>query len=250
MSHRFLFYQSGIPADPESIELTGDENHHLSRVLRISRGETVFVTDGCGRIFECRVGGKGTNGTVLEVAGLERDDRVLRRVILALGVIKKDRFERAVEQCTELGMTDCIPFVSSNSRLKEFPSAFQRRLSLIALSAMKQSFRSILPRIAGTVDFDGMLESIEGKTVIVGEQEAPLLATPPPRGDIAVVIGPEAGFSEEERKRLESLPCFFASASPARLRSETAAAAMLARLHSQSDIQAPEQDVDKPSDRQ
>jgi 16S rRNA (uracil1498-N3)-methyltransferase len=228
-SHRFLFYADGLTTSASSIALAGEERHHLSRVLRMNAGDFVFVTNGRGAIARCRVEAIGREAATLAVLGFEEEDTASRPVILALAVLKKDAFARAVEQCTELGITTCVPFVSERSHVSGYPAEYLDRVRRIALAAMKQSFRSVLPVIEETIDFADLPARVrEASFTIVGDAEGEALGARLPTGSMMIVVGPEAGFSEGEREVLAAAGARAVRVSPHRLRSETAAASLVA----------------------
>jgi 16S rRNA (uracil1498-N3)-methyltransferase len=230
-SHWFLFFTQELSAASDTVELYSDEHRHLAGVLRKRPGDMVYVTNGRGAILQCRIENVGRHSTRLSKTKIIFDEPPGPGITLALACLKKESFVRAVEQCTELGMTQCIPFVSAKCHLKSYSASFVERLRRVALSAMKQSFRATLPKIDPCVDFDGLVDRIgKGGTVVVGHADAPPLAQPAARREILIIIGPEGGFSDEEWERLESADAVVGSISSHRLRSETAAAAMTAAL--------------------
>jgi 16S rRNA (uracil1498-N3)-methyltransferase len=227
--HRFLFYASEAAPASVSVEVTGDEYHHMARVLRLPVGEVAYVTNGRGVILRCRIEEFSRGATRLSVLGVEEDAPHPRPVTLALALLRKEAFERAVEQCTELGITECLPFVSERSHLKGYSAAFVDRLRRVALSAAKQSFRSYVPGIADAVAFEHLLPRVREATLaVVGDEGGGPLGAVPSRGDILVIVGPEGGLVPSERARLSSAGAVLSRVSDHRLRSGTAAAALVA----------------------
>ena len=229
-SHRFLFFDAGTRADSTIVTLTGDEHQHLAYSLRCAPNDVVFVTNGCGLILECRVQAVARSATVAGVVAIVENHPPGPERILALGTIKKDKFEHAFEQCAELGITRFVPFVSENARLKAYTGRFLSRLRKIGVAAIKQSFRSVLPAVDAPVTFEELLEMARSMPrVVAGGQESP---HPPAfdAQDTLVVVGPEAGLSAAEVQSLEDAGARFAGVSPHRLRSETAAVALVAAM--------------------
>lgn len=233
MSHDFLFYLEHCAADSGELRLEGEEHHHLARVVRMRPGDTAFVTDGAGTMVECRVGAVEKTHTVLApVRAIETAGKG-RLPVLALGCIKKERFERAVAYGTELGFDRCIPFISHNSMRVRYTDQYLGRLRSIALSAMKQAFSAWLPEIAAPLPFDDLLDRFsQFDSVFVGERDAQPLSSVREGKRILVVAGPEAGFTPHELEQLKGAGATFVSVSSRRLRSETAAVAMLALVNS------------------
>jgi 16S rRNA (uracil1498-N3)-methyltransferase len=128
---------------------------------------------------------------------------------------------RSVDQCTELGITSCIPFESEKTHID--------RLRRVALSAMKQSFRSVLPDIDSAIRFDDLLaRAQETAVVIVGDSTAGSPGMVAHDRPLMIVVGPEGGLTDRERGALAAVGARAVSVSPFRLRSETAAASLVA----------------------
>jgi 16S rRNA (uracil1498-N3)-methyltransferase len=229
-SHRFVFYDADAVDGSKAVTLSGDEHHHLSRALRCSAGDTVFVTNGRGLMLECRVGDVSRHSTRAEVVSVVENDPPERELVLALGMIKRDRFERAFEQCVELGITRCVPFQSGKATVETYSPKFLVRLHKIGIAAIKQSFRSYLPQVVEPVTFDGVVSAV-GKMdrTVVGQWKGP---TPrdPGKGSTLVVVGPEGGLTEGELQSLTEAGAETAGVSPHRLRSETAAVALVGAM--------------------
>lgn len=226
-AHHFLFLIEGIGDGFPDLELTGEENHHLTRVLRKQAGDEVFVTDGRGRIIRCRILETGQHYSRLETIDLAPVKARRRPVSLALACIRKERFERAVAQCTELGIGRFIPFLAAKSQQKAYQDNFIKRMNRIMQTAMKQSFQAFMPKLEATASFDDLIGQIpsHGLTV-VGDPDAPVFRPVSGTDPILLIIGPEGGFTGPERTRLDEAGATFASSSATRLRSETAAVSM------------------------
>jgi 16S rRNA (uracil1498-N3)-methyltransferase len=226
-AHDFLFLIEGISEAGRRFDMTGEEHNHLSRVLRKQVGDEVYVTDGRGRIVRCRILEIGRDLSRLEPLGQVPVQVRRQSLALALACIRKERFERALAQCTELGVTRFIPFLSHKTRLKSYPDNFIKRLNKIMQAAMKQSFQAFLPAIDPVMSFHDLAGLVESTALtVVGESDAPPFCRPRQTGSILLVIGPEGGFTEPERDELAGAGATFASSSTARLRSETAAVSM------------------------
>lgn len=192
-------------------------------------GETVYATNGRGALARCRIEESTRNAATLTVLEVEESGIPERTVTLALALLRKDAFERAVEQCTELGITSFVPFVSRKSHVQRYSPEFVVRLRRIALAAMKQSFRSFLPEVEAAAEFDDVIARARGAGVaIVGDSGGDPVGGALPRGPLVIVVGPEGGFTDEERVRLREALVRPVRASQNRLRSETAAAILVA----------------------
>jgi 16S rRNA (uracil1498-N3)-methyltransferase len=229
-SHRFLFYNSDLAAASATVTLSGDEHHHLAHALRVSSGDILHVTNGRGLIVECCVEAVGRATTVAEITSVVADEPPEPELVLALGTIRKDKFERAFEQCVELGITRCLPFVSENAQGKAYASKFLSRLHKIAVASIKQSYRSYLPHVGEPMPLERLVSVARRMTrVVVGHRPAPPVRSRRADGeDTLIVVGPEAGLAQGEIEALVDAGGELAQVSDHRLRSETAAVALVA----------------------
>jgi 16S rRNA (uracil1498-N3)-methyltransferase len=213
------------------VTLTGGEHHHFARALRFKVGQSLFVTNGRGLILEGRAATVGRSSTEVDVTSVVEDTPPRREMVLALATIRKDKFEQALEQCVELGITRCVPFVSQNSPSQRYTNRYLDRLHKIAVAAIKQSFRSYLPRISEPVAFGDLVRIVRSMPhTIVGDQGAVGISPPPAGEDCAIVVGPEAGLTSGEIDALGEAGAVSASVSSHRLRTETAAVALVGAL--------------------
>jgi 16S rRNA (uracil1498-N3)-methyltransferase len=227
-AHRFLFYSPGAETASPTATIDGAEHHHLSRVVRLGEGDDLYVTNGRGVILRCRATHVGRSSTTARVEEVCRDETPERQTVLALAVLKKDAFETALAHCVELGVTRCVPFRAAGSQMKTYSWRYIERLRRLTLSSIKQAFLGFLPEIEPVTPFEALLERCAGAQTIVGSQMGGPM--PVASGDITVVVGPEAGLTDGERAALERVGARFVSASPNRLRSETAAISLISLL--------------------
>ena len=216
--------------------LTGAHAAHLSRVLRVQLGQDFDVV--CGESVR-----RGTVASVADervefVLGQEVAARVPVPITLLLAVFKFDRMEWAIEKCTELNATTIIPVIARRTEKHLAQAAGKRveRWRRIGLEASQQSRRDRLPEIEELVPFDDVLTAKAACRFVCEEEAgAPALlasipATRSPDDTVAVLIGPEGGWTETERSALGDSGWTAVSLGPQVLRAETAAIAVLAIL--------------------
>ena len=226
--HDFVFYAPDLTADSNNITLDGDEHRHASRVLRMKAGDALYVTNGTGLMVSATIATIDKASTVVSV-GESVPMPSGAQCRLAVALLKKDAFELVVRQATEAGVCRITPFVAEKSHLKEYGATFQERLRRIALAAMKQSFRTVLPVIDAPIPFDALADTLRGYAVTVADADG---SDPVAQGSAtAGVVGPEGGFSPAEIEALRAAGYAFSSISPHRLRAETAAVLMVAALN-------------------
>jgi 16S rRNA (uracil1498-N3)-methyltransferase len=217
-------------------ELRGDEARHLTRVLRVEAGQRFEVSDNrsayLAEITEAR--GERVVFRILEpVASVE----LPVRITLCAALIKFDRFEWMVEKATELGVERILPVEASRSEkgLREASRKRAERWVRIARESSQQSRRVRAPEILDAVRFEGLGAVEADYRFFLEEGGAPPLlgALPPHRGQadrVAVLVGPEGGWTDSERQFAEAAAWQAVSLGPLVLRAETAAAAALAVL--------------------
>ncbi len=228
----------------QGIFLKGDEAHHILRVKRKGVGDELLLTEGDGRLITARIDRCDRDQLHADVLKIREDPRETATppVLLGLALLKGDHFELALQKCVELGVTTVIPLLAEHNVVKWKPQAASRkreRWERIAVSAMKQSGRSRLPRILAPVSLEDLPEVVEEGTVWVVADETETersihgIELPPDAPRLALV-GPEGGFSRSERELLAGWGGLTVSLSRFRLRSETAAVVAVAALASRT----------------
>jgi 16S rRNA (uracil1498-N3)-methyltransferase len=196
--------------DLDAPELSEDDRRHFERVLRIRPGEEVTVSDGSGRWRLCRF------GDVLEPGGeIGADERPAPALTVALALTKGERFDWAVQKLTELGVDVIVPMVAGRSVVRwEGAKASQHveRLRRIARQAAMQSRRTWLPVVD---DLRPFAELAARPEVALADRGG----TSPSLDRPLILVGPEGGWSPEERA---AVPAHI-GLGPHVLRAETAA---------------------------
>ncbi len=218
--HRFLVANWTDQSD--GIALPDDEAHH-ARVLRLRDGEEIEIFDGRGASCIAKFEGATTVSVRQHLPTNFREAQV--DVTLAVPALKKDRFEWLIEKATEVGVRRIIVFQAQRSVAK--PSARRReRWAQTAVSATKQSGRTIVPDIEEAKDLSTALARDQAERILLHESGeypplAQVLATA--TGSVLLAIGPEGGFSDEEVAAALEQPVTVASLGTRILRAETAA---------------------------
>jgi len=218
-----------------SAELTGPDAEHLVRVLRVEPGQVFEISDN-QRLYLATVGiARKSLVTFRITEELPAPATVVHTTLIA-ALIKFDRFEWLVEKATELGVDVIQPFeaVRTEHGLAQAATKRSKRWEKIALEASQQSRRAHLPQIEPWVRFAQALQTEATIRLLLDEESSapPLLSQLPhtrtPADRVALLLGPEGGWTPEEREAAATsgwLPC---SLGPTILRAETAALAALA----------------------
>lgn len=215
--------------------LTGEHAVHLARVLRATVGQEFDIATGA----EVRV------GRIVAIAedrvefdlGPSVETPAIRPIRLALAVFKFDRFEWAVEKCTELGVSEIIPVISRRTDTHLAAAAAKRaeRWRRIIREAAQQSRRTSPPDVAEPIKLKSYLATETARKRIVlteTENQAYLRDLAAGVEDIAVAVGPEGGWTEDELKVFVEAGWKAATLGGTILRAETAAIAGVAIIAS------------------
>jgi len=231
MARRRFFVQA---IERGHAQITGQDAHHLTRVLRVEPGQKFEISDNL-------------NAYLAEVETARKDlvrFRILNRIevrepvihtALFASLIKFERFEWLLEKATELGISEVTPVQTERSEKGLEQAALKRldRWNRIAREASEQSRRMCLPNIEPPIGLADALRNAEGHRYALEEAGAPpiLSAFPEARqpGDrIALLVGPEGGWTDRERAAIASAGWTAVSLGHEILRAETAAVAALA----------------------
>jgi 16S rRNA (uracil1498-N3)-methyltransferase len=226
-----VFYAPSGPDLTGVVTLSDAEFRHATSVLRLESGSRILAADGTGRYYECVVGSVGKKSLTASVTGMHHRDRDSRfEILLAVAMIKnRQRLEWMLEKATELGASGIILFRSERS---ERDKVRTDRLENILVSALKQSRRFYLPRLAEAPSINAVLERHTGFELIVAHEktdaEPALTRSSAPRK--LLFVGPEGGFTDSEIEALTTRGATTVSLGANRLRAETAALALLSRF--------------------
>lgn len=220
-----------------SAVITGDDAHHIARVLRMRVGDTLSLCDGAGREFDAAITAITQSEIVCEVGNAhESGAESPCKVTLFQCLPKTGKFETIVQKCTELGVFAVVPVFSSRCVVmpdKDFDKK-RERYQRVALEAAKQSRRAAVPDVLplmkiGSINpkqFDLFLiayEEEETRSLKAALKQAGSFTT------VGLLIGPEGGLTQEEVDKLTKNGAVAVSLGRRILRTETAGMAMLAQ---------------------
>jgi 16S rRNA (uracil1498-N3)-methyltransferase len=225
--------------EPGDIVLDDSASHHLGRVLRCQSGDQVTLFDGKGAEAEGYV--LGFTGRHVRV----RVDLVLypdRESPLAITVVQSlctgDKMDWVVEKCTELGARLIVPLAAARSVMRVSGERADRKREhwqAIARAASSQSGRSRIPVIAPvqtlTAWLDAWRREPEPRTGWLLDPFAGIpVSRSPIAGPLTIMIGPEAGWTDDEEDEARTAGFAGVRCGPRILRTETAAAVVLAAV--------------------
>jgi len=198
---------SPIEFDGREIEITGNTFHHLFRVKRLRVGEEVRVVDGEGRARRGVVARVDRARGVVALGSAEPSLEPAIHLELWVAPPKPDRAAWLVEKATELGAR-AVRFVATARAARDeraFGASQLLRLHRVATAAVEQCGRSVVPEVSGLHRLEEVFSRVsrQGALLVVLDAAGgplPEVMTRLGAGEsIALLIGPEGGWSDEER---------------------------------------------------
>jgi 16S rRNA (uracil1498-N3)-methyltransferase len=242
---RFYAPLSAFDSSLTRITLASDEARHLREVLRLKVGDEVYVFNGAGKEFQCRVEETRRDAAhllVVREVDAARPESPLH-LTLAVALLKGEKFDLVVQKATELGVTVIVPVVTklADIRLRDESDVLKRmtRWQRIALEAAKQSGRAIVPDISTPVAFAALvLEAVakpQSNCLMFSERDGQsltetkkLLTAKATR--LTALVGSEGGWTDEEIMIARDAGWRIITLGGRTLRAETAAIAVAVLL--------------------
>ena len=226
---RFFVDSSAVRGDKAYI--SGDDASHISKSLRMRKGEKLILCDGCGTDFECTIENISDGLISLNVDGRTATQSEPKcKVTLFQGMPKSDKLEFIVEKAVEIGAVNIVPVLTSRCVARPDEKSAARkaeRLSRHALEAAKQCGRGIIPQVGQMIDFAALTAQIKDydKTIVFyeGGGEPIKNLVDENTESVAVIVGPEGGLAQEEVEKLCAAGAAAGTLGKRILRTETAA---------------------------
>jgi 16S rRNA (uracil1498-N3)-methyltransferase len=236
-----LFVEADL-AEAGAVPLSRDQAHYLTGVLRHGEGDGVFLFNGRQGEWRATLARVGKRDWIAQSQGLLREQTPAPALDLLFAPLKKGPTEMLVQKATELGVGVFQPTVTQRT-IMSGGALRTDRLDTIATEAAEQCERLDIPTIMAPQPLDAAIA--EPRTLIFCDEAgnvpgerwdgaagrarpiAEALGDLEP-GPVSILIGPEGGFTPEERELLRQLPhAVPVSLGPRILKAETAALAAI-----------------------
>lgn len=225
--------------DGAKVTLGDEAYHHLVVVLRRIRGDAIVLFNGRGGEYPATIETVGKRQLGVRIGPLRNVERESPLPItLVQAVSKGERMDYTIQKAVELGVTAIQPVITDRVVVRLDAERWARKQEHwqgIVVAACEQSGRTRIPRVAPVRDLNDWMPACPADAfrLILSLTVTPTVARRAPGQPIVLLVGPEGGWSEIERK-LADLNGFAGLAlGPRVLRTETAGAAALAVLQSQ-----------------
>ncbi len=225
-----------------------DDLHHMMKVLRLKEGDEVDISDGDAWEYRARIESLERDEaelTILDKNAFASEPSV--EVTLFQGIPKQGKMETIVQKCVELGVHRIVPVFMDRTVVVDRGNFGKKvdRWNKVSAEAVKQCRRGIIPEVAMPVKTDDVLRDSDnsGKPDMLEEFDLVLFPYENEKGatikdalrktnavNIAVIIGPEGGFSDEEALAIIGAGGVSVSLGKTILRTETAGMAAIAMI--------------------
>lgn len=229
--HKFFIDKSAIFGD--AVQIEGEDVNHISKVLRLRKGENIQVCDGNRHEYICMI--ESIEKKLVTCRIIESFDNLTEapiEITLFQGIPKSQKMDLIVQKCVEIGVVKIQPVITERVVVKtdgKDLSSKIERWNRIAVEASKQSNRGILPVVEEPVSFDEAIVKLKefDAAVIPYENEKTTgmkeyFKNKREIKSIGILIGPEGGFEESEIELCMKNNIMPVTLGPRILRTETA----------------------------
>src|SRR5262245_2443073 len=230
------FYVPTLDVSVREAAMPADEASHLTRVMRLGVGDEIAVFDGRGHEFRANVLSAVRGKVRIELLEpIEPAPEARVPITLVQAVLKGDKMDDVVRDATMMGVAAIEPIVTARTIVRGKRTE-NDRWARVAIASAKQCRRAVVPSIAPTRDFNGWLAtSAHGLCLILVEPSAAApdidslhLLENHAAGSLALIVGPEGGWSADEREQADRAGCVGVTLGGLTLRADGVAVAALA----------------------
>ena len=228
-------FVEGPLGEGQVVALGGGQAHYLISVMRAKPGDAIKLFDDVTGEWLSIIDQVGKRDLTLRLEGQLRPREAVPDLWLAAAPIRKNRYDWIAEKACELGVARFVPVLTRRCVADKVKPD---RLRAHMIEAAEQCGRTALPEVAEAIALPAFLAGIDRTLFFADEMgglpmQAVFAAHP---GPAAILIGPEGGFTDEERSLILATPgAIGISLGPRILRADTAAVAAVAVWMAQND---------------
>lgn len=237
----YHFFVEEEQVNGENAYIKGSDVNHIVNVLRMKVGEELLISVKGDWDYLCKIEKTSSDRVDLKVLESMEQRELPVKITLLQGIPKSDKLEMIIQKAIELGVSEIIPVKTKRVVVKideKKADAKVNRWNTIAESAAKQSKRSIVPKVLKPQTVENALETVKDYGVKLLPYEnaqgikktRSILESLDTKNNIAVFIGPEGGFEEDEVKKATDSGFEVITLGKRILRTETAGLALLSNI--------------------
>jgi 16S rRNA (uracil1498-N3)-methyltransferase len=226
-----LFVPQDLAADA-AFDAGPEQSHYLSNVLRMADGAELLVFNGRDGEWLARIATKSKKAVRLEAVEQTRPQTPASDLVYCFAPLKVGRLDYLVQKAVEMGAGVLQPVITQHTQLAKIGI---ERLQANAVEAAEQCGILAIPEVRDARKFMALLAGWDRERRLIFCDESADTNNPLPglqairEKKLGLLVGPEGGFSEDERRQLHALPFVTAiPLGPRILRADTAAVAALA----------------------
>ncbi|WP_291964978.1 16S rRNA (uracil(1498)-N(3))-methyltransferase [Caloramator sp.] len=205
--HKFFVKTDNIIND--KINITNDDIQHITKVLRLKIGDTIQICDGNENEYICDIVEINKKNVICQIKEKFKNRNESNiNIVLFQGLPKAQKMELIIQKGVEIGVKEFYPIITERVVVKTDGKDICNKLerwNRISYEAAKQSNRGIIPTVNNLISFEEALDILKRFDLVVVPYEKEkstsfkeLFNESRDYKNIAVIIGPEGGFSEEE----------------------------------------------------
>nr|WP_036596214.1 16S rRNA (uracil(1498)-N(3))-methyltransferase [Ochrobactrum sp. UNC390CL2Tsu3S39] len=222
--------------DGDQIEVAPQAAHYLTHVLRLKDGDEILAFNGRHGEWKSRLKPEGKKRLFLMPFEQTRPQPLASDLVYCFAPLKQGRLDYMVQKAVEMGAGILQPVITQHTQV---PKLGADRIKANAIEAAEQCGVLSIPECCEAIRFDRFIEQWDKSRHLIfcdegyGSDDPLTILQKMAPGPVALLIGPEGGFSEDERQTLRNLPFVTAiPLGPRILRADTAAVAAMALVQS------------------
>lgn len=235
------FHVKNSQISNDQVTITGDDANHIKNVLRYKIGDELDICNENAKRYKTEVMKYSNEGVLLRI--LNESERMTEspiNITLFQGLPKSDKMDLIIQKATELGASEIVPVEMERSVVKLIQKDSCKKVerwNKIAYEAAKQCGRQRVPIVQNVDILKNIIEKFSKYDIVIlpyekefGQNLKQVLQRYDVIRNVAVVIGPEGGFSEGDLALLDMPNTEMVTLGPRILRTETAGMAVLSML--------------------
>lgn len=216
--HRF--YTKEKIGDKTEIEISEERIvHQVRNVFRLVTGDRVIVFDGSGEEFESEIIEADKKCLKLKILDSKKVFVPEKEITLFMSVIKKENFELVCEKACELGVSKIVPIITERTLMKNLN---RERIEKILIESSEQCGRGNVPEFGEAKKLEEILNEENLLVCDMGGESLKNFSLSTSQSSLSPLVGPEGGWTEDERKKFTEKNLKIVSLGKTVLRAETA----------------------------
>lgn len=190
----------------DCVDISDAQNHYLQNVMRLSTGDVINIFDGISGEYEAKIKIINKKNITLDIEKKVKDIKVSPDIWLIFAPVKKEQTDFIIEKATELGVSRIIPITTEFSVVKKIK---KERYEARVIEASEQCRRLDVPQVEDMISFRNLLKKWDEERVLFfmdesgeGNDAFSVFNNSDSNGKVAILIGPEGGFSSFEMLEL------------------------------------------------